>query len=189
MDRLAVHEVEITDDLIMGQIYVVRGQKIMLDKDLALLYGVTTKVLNQAVRRNLIRFPTDFMFELTVEELDSLRSQFVTLKKKGAHSKYLPLAFTEQGIAMLSSVLNSNRAILVNIQVIRIFTHMRQLLADTNKIYLEIAVIKDILQNQDKKLNNHDKNIEIVFKYLDELLEKQEVIKKPMQKIGYKIGG
>ncbi len=87
MGKLAINKIEITDNLIMNQIYHIRGQKIMIDKDLALLYGVETKVLNQAVRRNLIRFPTDFMFELTPQELDSLRSQIVTLKKRGAHTK------------------------------------------------------------------------------------------------------
>ena len=99
-------------------ILVIRGQKVMLDRDLAELYGVKTKVLKQAVRRNIKRFPDDFMFELTEEENSALRSQFVTLKR-GQHSKYLPFAFTEQGVAMLSSVLNSERAIEVNINPVK----------------------------------------------------------------------
>lgn len=124
----------------------------MLDSDLATLYGVETKVLNQAVKRNLIRFPSDFMFELTKEEHDSLRSQFVTLKNRGGHAKYLPFAFTELGVAMLSSVLKSDRAILVNIEIVRAFTRMRQLLADTTEVRLEIEQIKNRLTKQDVSL-------------------------------------
>lgn len=124
----------------------------MLDSDLATLYGVETKVLNQAVKRNLIRFPSDFMFELTKEEHDSLRSQFVTLKNRGGHGKYLPFAFTELGVAMLSSVLKSDRAILVNIEIVRAFTRMRQLLADTTEVRLEIEQIKNRLTKQDVSL-------------------------------------
>jgi hypothetical protein len=168
----------IPDELITGQIYLIRGQKVMLDKDLAKLYGVETKVLKQAVKRNIDRFPEDFMFELTLEEANSSRSQFVTLKR-GENIKYLPIAFTEQGIAMLSSVLNSKEAIRVNIQIIRIFTKIRQMLSDNTALRLEIEQIK-------KKLNNHGQNIELVFKYLDELIEKKER-QKPRRQIGYKI--
>ena len=118
------------------------------------------------------------MFELTKEENDILRSQFVTLKR-GQHSKYLPFAFTEQGVAMLSSVLNSDRAIMVNIQIIRVFVNMRELLTDTLTLKLDIENIK-------KKLENHDKNIELVFGYLDELIDKQEN-PSPRKQIGYKL--
>ena len=106
-------------------ILLIRGQRVMLDSDLAALYGVETRVLKQAVRRNIKRFPGDFMFELTKEENRPLRSQNVTLKR-GQHSKYLPFAFTEQGVAMLSSVLNSQRAIDVNIEIMRAFVRQRQ---------------------------------------------------------------
>ena len=177
----------ISTEVVMNQIYYIRKQKIMLDKDLAILYGVDTKVLNQAVKRNSIRFPEDFMFELTKEELDSLRSQFVTLKNRGSHSKYLPFAFTELGVAMLSSILRSDRAILVNIEIVRIFTKMRQFFADTIEVRLEIEQIKNRLTNQDNKLKNHDKNIELVFQYLDELVEKVDE-PKPIQKVGFKFG-
>ncbi|PBQ30754.1 DNA-binding protein [Sphingobacteriaceae bacterium] len=166
----------IPDEIISNQIYLIRDQKVMLDKDLAKLYEVDTKVLKQAVRRNPDRFPEDFMFELTKPESESLRSQFVTLKR-GEHIKYLPMAFTEQGVAMLSSVLNSRRAILINIQIIRLFTKLRSMLSDNTEIRLEIEKIK-------KKINNHSKNIELVFKYLDELIEKKEN-PKPRKKIGY----
>jgi len=167
----------IPDELIENRIYMIREQKVMLDRDLAELYGVDTKVLKQAVRRNSNRFPEDFMFELTKAEADSLRSQFVTLKR-GAHSKYLPMAFTEQGVAMLSSILNSDRAIRVNIQVIRVFTRFRQMLMDNTELRLEIGKLK-------QKVENNGKSIDLVFRYLDELIEKQGK-PKPRPQIGYR---
>lgn len=114
---------------IADAIILLRGQKVMLDSTLADLYGVPTKALNQAVRRNSERFPVDFMFELTTQEADRSRSQFVTLKRGRGHNlKYRPYAFTEHGVAMLSSVLNSPRAVLVNIEIVRAFVRLRQLL-------------------------------------------------------------
>jgi hypothetical protein len=166
----------VPDEIITNHIYFIRSQKVMLDRDLARLYEVETKVLKQAVRRNVDRFPEDFMFELTKQENDPLRSQIVTLKR-GQHDKYLPMAFTEQGVAMLSSVLNSKRAISINIQIIRIFTRLIKILADNTELRLEIERIK-------KKLHHHSKNIELVFQYLDELVEKKEK-KTPRKKIGY----
>ena len=165
---------------IQQKIFEIRGQKVMLDFDLAVLYEVETRVLNQAIKRNIESFPDDFMFELTQSEYDVLRSQIGTLKR-GQHSKYLPMAFTEHGVLMLSSVLNSKQAIAVNIQIMRIFTGIRQMLADNTELRLEIEKIK-------KKVDNHDKNMEIVFQYLDELLEKNEKT-KPRKQIGYKIKG
>ena len=141
-------KIKISDELVMNQIYIIRGHKVMLDSDLAELYGVETKQLKRQVKRNAERFPEDFMFELNTEEQKILRSQFGTLRH-GAHSKYNIMAFTEQGVAMLSSMLNSTRAIEVNIQIIRIFTRMRE-------IRLEIEKIKG-------KLDNQDKNMGIVF--------------------------
>lgn len=169
----------LSEETISNKIYYIRNQKVMLDRDLALLYGIETKVLKQAVKRNLLRFPDDFMFELSKKESDSLRSQIVTLKKgRGEHQKYLPFAFTEHGILMLSSVLKSDKAIQTNIQIMRIFTKVREMLLDTTEIKV------DILQIQ-KKLENHDKNIELVFSYLDELTEKKEDGNERV-KIGYK---
>ncbi len=174
----------VPDEIVMNQIYYIRRQKVMLDRDLAELYGVETKVLNQAVRRNIARFLTeDFMFELTQEEWGPLRSQIVTLKKRGAHSKYLPLVFGEAGVAMLSSVLKSERAIQVNIRIIQVFIRLRKVLTDNTNVHLEIERIK-------RKLDNQDKNIEVVFQYLDELNEK---VKHPpllpdREMMGYKLG-
>ena len=171
----------IPDEVVMNKIYIIRGQKVMLDVDLANLYQVETKVLNQQVKRNLKRFPGDFMFQLTVTEFENLKSQFVTSSWGG--TRKLPLVFTEQGVAMLSGILNSDRAIAVNIQIMRIFTKVRQMLTDNTKLRLDIEKIK-------KKLDNQDKNMEVVFRYLDELLEKKELQPAAIQKrtkIGYKM--
>ncbi len=155
----------IPDEIISNKIYLIRNQKVMLDRDLAELYQVETKQLKRQVRRNINRFPDDFMFELTELENENLRSQFGSSSWGG--SRYVPMVFTEQGIAMLSSVLNSDRAIAVNIKIIRIFIKIREVLTDNLSLKLEIEDIK-------KKLNNQDKNIELVFSYLDELLERKE---------------
>lgn len=149
----------------------------MIDSDLAELYGIGTKVLNQAVSRNISRFPLDFMFQLTAEEWADLRSQFVTANWSRRRS--LPYVFTEHGVLMLSSVLNSTQAIEVNIQVMRIFTRIRQVITDNTRLRSEIEYIK-------KKVDNHDKNIEMVFHYLDELMEKKEKPAAPRKRIGYK---
>jgi len=167
------------NELIMNKIYQIRDQKVMLDRDLAELYGVLTGNLNKAVKRNMKRFPEDFMFQLTQDEFDNLKFQFGISSWGG--TRRLPYVFTEQGVAMLSGVLNSDRAILVNIQIMRTFTEIRQMLIDNLNIQLDIGEIK-------KKLLNQDKNIELVFSYLDELMEKQEN-PQPRNKIGYKIKG
>jgi hypothetical protein len=169
-------EITIPDEIITNNIYLIRSHKVMIDKDLSELYQVETKQLKRQVRRNIERFPEDFMFELTKQEFDNLRSQFGTSNWGG--NRYAPLVFTEQGVAMLSSVLNSPRAIKVNIQIIRVFTRIREILTDNLSIKLEIEEIK-------KKLSNHSKNIELVFNYLDELIEKKDN-EKPRVQIGYK---
>lgn len=171
-----INEITMADDIVMNKIYLIRGQRTMLDFDLAELYQVETKQLKRQVRRNIERFPPDFMFELTLEEYNSLRSQFGTLNR-GAHSKYLPMVFTEQGVAMLSSVLSSQAAIKVNIQIMRIFTKIRQMLMDNTELRLEIEKIKSNIDNQDK-------NMEIVFRYLDELIEQKSEVRK-RKRIGY----
>ena len=169
--------VTITEDVISNKIYFIRDKKVMIDSDLAELYAVETKQLKRQVRRNIERFPDDFMFELTRVEYEIVRSQIGTLRH-GSHSKYLPMAFTEQGVAMLSSVLNSPTAIKVNIQIIRVFAKIREVLLDTMSMKLEIEEIK-------KKVSNQNKNIELVFSYLDELIEKQDN-KVERTKIGFK---
>ncbi|MES2131567.1 MAG: ORF6N domain-containing protein [Bacteroidota bacterium] len=168
----------IVDEVVMNKIYIVRGQKVMLDRDLAELYQIETKHLKRQVKRNIERFPDDFMIELTQEEVKASRYQFGTLKQ-GENIKYLPYAFTEQGVAMLSSVLNSTKAIQVNIQIIRIFTRIRQMLIDNTEIRLAIEKLE-------KKTDNNTKNIEVVFQYMDELTDKKELV-KPRKQIGYKL--
>ena len=171
-----MNDIIIPNEIIENKIYLIRGQKVMIDIHLATLYGVETKQLKRQVRRNMERFPEDFMFELTDIEYEILRSQFGTSSWGG--NRYLPLVFTEQGIAMLSSVLNSPLAIKVNIQIIRVFSKIRETLSDGLNMKLDIEEIK-------KKLTNHDQNIELVFSYLDELMEKQDN-KVERNKIGYK---
>lgn len=163
------------DEVVMSKIYLVRDQKVMLDIDLAELYGVETRVLKQAVRRNMERFPDDFMFELNQKEKDALRSQSVILKR-GEHSKYLPYAFTEQGVAMLSSILKSKTAVAVNIQIIRIFTRLREMLLTHKDILIKLEQIES-------RLDKHDSKIELLFNYLGKLVEKED---KPRNRIGYK---
>src|SRR5215203_3627849 len=167
----------IPDELVMNKIYLVRGLKVMLDNDLADLYDIETKRLKEAVRRNIDRFPEDFMFELTQDEFESLRSQIATLKTgRGQHPKYMPFAFTEQGVAMLSSVLKSETAIRVNIQIIRIFTRMREMIMTHKDILLQLKKIE-------KKLAGHDEDITLIFGYLKQLLNPPQ---PPRRKIGFK---
>ncbi|MFA6245467.1 MAG: ORF6N domain-containing protein [Mucilaginibacter sp.] len=169
----------IPDEVVMNKIYYIRNQKVMLASDLADLYQIETRVLNQAVSRNIKRFPGDFMFQLTPEEYESLTSQFVMSKKGRGGRRLLPNVFTEHGVLMLSSVLNSDQAIQINIQIVRIFTKIRMLLIDNADIRTEIEKIKNQLKNQSA-------NMEVVFKYLDELMEQKE---KPRTQIGYKPEG
>ena len=162
-------------EAIANRIYLVRGHKVMLDRDLAELYDVATKVLKQTVRRNINRFPEDFMFELSWEEEDSLRSQNVTLKARGKHSKYPSFAFTEQGVAMLSSILKSERAIEVNIAIMRAFVQMRELLGTNKKLAQKLVELE-------QRLTEHDENFRIVFEAIKQLLADDE---KPKRKIGF----
>lgn len=172
---------QITEQEVATKIYFIRNQKIMLDSDLAELYGVQTKVLNQAVKRNLHRFPEDFMFQLTEKEyLINLKSQFVTSstitgKVKWGGNRKLPYAFTEHGTVMLASVLNSERAVAVSLQVVRIFIKLRQIL-ETNK---ELA--QKIEQLEDK----YDHQFKIVFDAIKQLLIQEENVKT--EPIGFKL--
>lgn len=172
-------EISVADEFVLSKIYLLRGHKVMLDSDLAELYGVETKRLKEQVNRNIKRFPADFMFEMTEHELKIWRSQFATSKSLKMGLRRPPYCFTEQGVAMLSSVLNSEKAIEVNIIIIRVFTKIRQTIMDVTQLRLAFEEIK-------KKTENNTKNIEVVFQYLDELLEKN---KKSVtrQKIGYRV--
>ena len=159
---------------ITGLIHFIRGEKVILDSDLARLYEVPTKVLKQAVRRNLDRFPVDFMFELTENETIASRSQFVTLKR-GQNIKYRPFAFTEQGVAMLSSVLNSERAIHVNIAIMSAFVQMRKFLETHRELAMKIEELE-------RTLGVHDENIQLIFETIRQLIEKKN---EPRTPVGY----
>ena len=173
--RLSKTKTVIPQEVIENKILLIRSKKVMLDKDLAVLYGVQTRTLNQAVKRNVQRFPEDFMFQLTREEAEKLlRSQFVTLKR-GRHYKYLPYAFTENGVAMLSSILNSEGAIEVNIQIMRTFTRLREMLLSH----------KDLQRKIEEMEKKYDYQFKVVFDAIKQLLEPSE---KPKKRIGFLTG-
>jgi hypothetical protein len=163
-------------------IYEIRGQKVMLDRDLADLYGVELRSLNQAVKRNIGRFPSDFMFQLTDEEWEPLRSQFVISKNTRGGRRYAPYAFTEQGVSMLSSVINSERAIEVNINIMRAFVKLRHYVltkSDTNEQIAELRKLLMVyMENTDNKLSKHDKAIEQIIFALNNLIEKPPKTKR-----------
>ncbi|MBL8823940.1 MAG: ORF6N domain-containing protein [Planctomycetia bacterium] len=153
--------VSIPTETIEHSILLIRGHKVMLDEDLALLFGVPTKVFNQSVKRNIERFPDDFMFQLTAEENENLRSQFVTSSSRHGGRRSLPYAFTEQGVAMLSSVLNSPRAIEVNIAIMRAFVRLRELLLSN----------KDLARKLEQMEKKYDAKFKVVFDAIRQLME------------------
>lgn len=153
-----------SDEFVMSKIHMIRGQKVMLDSDLGPLFGVEVKRLKEQVRRNIQRFPADFMFELASEELEHLRSQFATSSHGGA--RYAPMAFTEHGVLMLSNVLRSERAVLLSIQVIRVFTRMREMLLTHKDLLLELEKLRTTSKE-------HGRKIDTIFRYLKQL-EKRE---------------
>ncbi|MCX6897747.1 MAG: ORF6N domain-containing protein [Verrucomicrobia bacterium] len=156
-DTTSLIQVEQIEQVIL----LIRGQRVMLDRDLAALYGVETKNLNKAVQRNLDRFPADFMFQLTADEADGLRFQFGTLKR-GQHFKYLPRVFTQEGVAMLSSVLRSPRAIQVNIAIMRVFVRLRETLSLHKELARKLAELE-------RKIEGHDTSIRTLFNAIREL--------------------
>lgn len=174
--NLTTNNLDVSVQFVERRIYLIRGHKVMIDEDLAELYGVPTKRLNEQVRRNQKRFPEDFMFQLTKEETENLRSQFATSKSAHGGRRSPPYVFTEHGVAMLSSVLNSERAIEVNITIVRAFIRLRQLLESNEELNRKfVAVIK--------KLSAHDRYFQVVFSELKKLTEQPEPSRKP---IGFK---
>ena len=163
---------------IAKKIHEIRGKKVMLDADLAELFGITTGTLNQAVHRNSSRFPEDFMFQLTENEWNSLRSQFVILKSgRGKHRKYLPLAFTEHGVAMLSGILRSETAVRMNISIIRTFIHLRQLAVEHQDLHSRIALLE----------SKYDLRFESIEQALDFLIDQKaaEALQENRRRIGF----
>lgn len=155
--------VTLPDEIIISKIYLIKGQKVMIDRDLAELYGVETKVLKQAVRRNLARFPEDFMFEMNKKEFELWRNENITSSKDRKGLRYVPFCFTEQGVTMLSCILNSSTAIEVNIRIIRIFTKLREMVLTHKDILLK-------LEQLERNVIKHDFDIKLIFDYLKELL-------------------
>ncbi len=171
----------IPDEVVMSKIYVIRGVKVMLDRDLAELYGVETKYLKRQVKRNTLRFPEDFMFQLTDQEFNEWRRQFVTSNEDKMGLRYAPYAFTEDGVAQLSTVLGSERAIKVNIQIIRLFSKMRKMVLTHKDILMK-------LEQLERNDTEQDRNIQLIFEYLKQLEQaKQEDLElKTRKKIGFK---
>lgn len=169
----------VAEQKILNRIYVVRGEKIMLDRDLAELYGIETKRLKEAVRRNISRFPKDFMFEMNQKEFENWRTQFATSKEDKQGLRYAPFCFTEQGVTMLSCILNSKTAIEVNLRVIRVFVKMREYAMTHKEILLQLAKLE-------KEVKGNSKDIENIFLVLKELIEKQNKPLPARQRIGFK---
>ncbi len=167
-NMMSKNDVIVPDEMLVRKIYEFRGEKVMLDRDLAELYGVETKYLKRQVKRNIERFPADFMFELTKEEFENWRCQIGTSNlgdKMGL--RYLPMVFTEQGIAMLSSVLNSPQAIQTNIRIMRFFTRMRKMILQHEELLKFIQIVE-------QKTDGNAKSIELLFEYMDVLMEQKE---------------
>jgi hypothetical protein len=171
-----VKAIVVADEVIMNKIYFIRGHNVMIDQDLAELYGVVTRRLKEQVNRNASRFPSHFMFELTKEENEKLRSQNATLKQ-GAFSKYLPYAFTEHGVLMLSNVLKSGRAIEMSIKIIDVFVRIREMLLTHKDILLKLEQIE-------KKVTGHDDDIQLIFEYVKQLLNPPS--QKPRTRVGFR---
>jgi len=167
-----------------SKIHELRGEKIIFDFDLALLYDVETKVLNQAVKRNSIRFPSDFMFQITLEEFELNWSQFVTSSRKHRGKSYLPYAFTEQGVAMLSSVLRSEKAALVNIAIMRAFVEIRKTISLQSNLSQQIMELKNDLE---QRLGEHDIQLMEIYTVMERFLDEKTERKKweNRKKLGY----
>ena len=178
-ENLTTSDLAVSIQFVERRIYLIRGHKVMIDEDLAELYGVSTKRLNEQVTRNRKRFPEDFMFRLSKEETEILRSQFAISRSTHGGRRSPPYAFTEHGVAMLSSVLNSERAIEVNVTIIRAFIRLRQLLESNEELNRKFASVM-------RKLSTHDKYFQVVF---DELKRLTEQPTPPRKQIGFKAGG
>jgi len=176
---MSTAKLTIADEVVMNKIYLINGHKVMIDRDLAKLYGVETRVLNQSVKRNDTRFPEDFMFRMSLQEFEDWKSQIVITNSEKMGLRKPPMVFTEQGVAMLSSVLNSDRAIKVNIQIIRIFTKMREMLMTHKDLLFKMNELE-------AKVSNQDKSIKQIFTYLKQLIKEETI---PRENIGFKQKG
>jgi len=175
------NQIMIPDETVISKIYLIRGKKVILDRNLAEFYGIETRRLKEQVRRNIERFPEDFMVEFTKEELEDFRQQFGNTSKEIMGLRIAPFAFTEHGILMLASVLNTERAIQVNIQLVRIFNKMREMLMTHKELFLELEQIKH-------QLTDHDNKFILIFEYLKQFEEskQQQLEQANRKKIGFK---
>lgn len=175
------NQIMLPEETIISKIYLIRDKKVILDRDLAQFYGIETRRLKEQVRRNIERFPEDFMFEFTKEELEAFRTQFGKTSKEIMGLRIAPFAFTEHGILMLASVLNTQRAIQVNIQLVRIFNKMREILTTHQELFAELEKIK-------QQLSDHDSKFILIFEYMKqfEKAKQEELEYKNRPKIGFK---
>ncbi len=179
------NDVLITDDLLLSKILQIRNQKVMIDRDLAELYGVPTKRLNEQVKRNIKRFPADFMFQLTLQEKQEVVAKCDHLKML-KYSPVLPYVFTEHGAVMLASILNSDRAIEVNVRIVKLFNSMREVLRTNQSLLLKLENIDKHLQAQRHSLSQHDEEIAALFELIDQLRRENEK-PRPRNPIGFKM--
>lgn len=175
-------KIAINETLVISKIYLVRGQKVMLDEDLSEMYGLETKRLNEQVKRNIERFPQDFMFQLTDKEFENLKSQFATSSWGGRRK--LPFVFTEHGVLMLSSVLSSPTAIKVNIKIMRVYSKLREMLLTHKDILIKLEQLESKVMKQEVRGNKQEEEIQIVFKALKQLIE--QPAPEPRKRIGFK---
>ena len=179
--KKAENKIMIPEETMITKIYLIRGKKVIIDRDLADFYGVETRRLKEQVRRNIDRFPEDFMIEMTKEELDDFRKQFGNTSKEIMGLRITPFAFTEHGILMLASILNTERAIQVNIQLVRIFNKMREMLLSHKDLFLELEKVKN-------QLSDHDNKFMLIFEYLKQFEEakQQQSNQENRKRIGFK---
>jgi hypothetical protein len=176
-------EIDVVEEAIVSRIYFVRGQKIMIDRDLSELYGVETKRLKEAVRRNISRFPADFMFELNINEMERWRTQFASSRELKKGLRHRSFCFTEQGVTMLSCILYTTRAIGVNIRIIRVFTKMREMLSDQKDLLIKLELVEKNLLRQGGRMQKNEEDIQVIFNALKELLKPPD---DPRPRVGFR---
>ena len=172
---------QVNESFVMSKIHLLRGQKVILDEDLAVMYGVETKRLNEQVKRNLGRFPKDFMFQLSKKEFENLKSQFATSSWGGRRRR--PYAFTDYGVLMLSGVLNSETAIQVNLKIIRVYAKLREMLLKNKDILLKLEQMEKQMNSQENLAGKHEKEIQVIFRTLKQLIAPPQI---PRKRIGFK---
>ena len=180
---MEANEKNIPEEIIISKIYWIRGQKVMIDRDLAELYGVETKRLKEAVRRNIVRFPDDFMFVLDTTEMTRWRTQIASSKELNKGLRHHPFCFTEQGVTMLSCILNTERAIGVNIRIIRVFTKMREIILTQKDMLIKLEQIEKNLMSQDGRMKKNEEDILVILDVLKKLFQSSG---EPRNRVGFR---